>query len=118
MVTGSKDEETPDDQICNNSKLDTRRSSKYESAVGERNPLDGVTLHAVNAELCSVDPVCGNSNGKILKLMSNYTTELKHISLLQPEELGSTESYFNLLQNYCTWNNSHVRFLYTHIQNC
>ena len=106
MITGSKDEQK-DDQIC--SQLE-RRSSKYEGPDDERKPFDEVTLCPVNAELCPVDPVCGNSNGQILKLVSNYTTELKHISLLQPEELGSTEPYFNLLQNYCTWNNSHVRF--------
>ena len=108
LVTGLEDEDTPDDQMC--SKLERRRNSNYESADGERKPLDEATLYAVNAKLCPVDPVCGNSNGQILKLMSSYTTELKHISLLQPEELRSTQPHFNLLQNYCTWNNSHVRF--------
>ena len=106
MVTGSEDENTLDDQTSN---LE-RKNSEFESADDKEKPLDEATLYGVNADLCPVDPVCGNSNGQILKLMSHYTTELKHISLLQPEELGSTEPQFNLLQNYCTWNNSHVIF--------
>ena len=106
MVTGSEDEDMLGDQV---SRLE-KRNSEFESADDKEKPLDETTLYAVNADLCPVDPVCGNSNGQILKLMSNYTTELKRISLLQPEELGSTEPQFNLLQNYCTWNNSHVRF--------
>ena len=106
MVTGSEDEDTLDDQA---SRLE-KRNSEFKSADDKEKPLDEATLYAVNADLCPVDPVCGNSNGQILKLMRNYNTELKRISLLQPEELGGTEPQFNFLQNYCTWNNSHVRF--------
>ena len=74
----------------------------------KRKPYEEATLYVANADMCPIDPVCGNSNGEMLNLMNKNTTDLKYTSLLTQDELNSTQPCFNLLQYYCTWNYSEV----------